>query len=220
MSKKSLTSILIVMVTGVVVLSACAPGVAGNAVNGVVSSNGTENPAMQTGPISTGADKSGAGAASGDNAYLPAETIPALNLVYTDTTNKFSVGYPSTFAVRTRSADQLNVFNPMPASAILFMNPSAALSQVPDEPGDLEIRVFYPIEIPAINDWLKSVGLTTSNEKNLMYNTDNASGVKVCRSDMLAPNCSYFFYGNNRVYQLISMTQTGDAMLNTFKILP
>jgi len=220
MSKKSLTSVLIVMVTGILVLSACAPGVAGSGDTGVLSSNGTENPAIQNGPSSNEAQKSGPGASDEGGSALPGENIPVLSLVYTDTTNKFSVGYPSTFATRTRTAEQLSLFNPKPSAAILFMNPIAAQSQVPDEPGDLEIRVYYPIEIPAINDWLKSVGLTTSNEKNLMYTTDNASGVKVCRSDMLAPNCSYFFYANNRVYQLISMTQTGDAMLNTFKILP
>ena len=226
MSKKWFSSMLMVTVAGLLVLAACAPtdsfaNQQGNPDGGVVSSDGSVelNP-MQLNPASTGVGKSDAGAGSGDSASDPGRAVPKLALLYTESTYKFSVSYPADFVSRTRSAEQLAKLDFKPIASFMFMDPAAAKSQAPDEPGDLEIRIYNPVDKTALVEWLRSVGLTTSSELPPMYKTDNVSGLKVCRSTMIAPSCTYFFFGNNKVYQLISMTLTGDAMLNTFMLLP
>ena len=233
MSKKWFLSGVVAAV--VLVLAACAP-VAGNpGAGGVVSVTRTNpNGSIPAGAGQTAIGQSGAGApagsvtSSGGVVTGPGQSQPGTGgVVYTDATYKFSVTIPSDFVLRTRTAEQLAQWNPKAVAGILIMNPDTANSQVPDEPGDLEVRVYDLAGATSLDGWLKAAGLTASSNTNsggnsgsdLMYRISNGSGAKVCRSTMIAPQCSYFFMGNAWVYQLISMTQAGDSMLATFTIV-
>ena len=241
MSKK--WSSLWLVAAGLLVLAACAPA-AGYSAKGVVVSVAGTMPSdyMQSGAVQTsgsgtaaGGVESGAGApsapgADGAGAVTDSGQTQSVagGVLYTNATYKFSVTIPSDFVVRPRVAQQLAQWNPKAVAGILFMNPTSASSQVPDEPGDLEVRVYDLAGAASLDGWLNAAGLpagtSTNNDgntgTNTMYWVSKASGVKVCRSTMIAPQCTYFFIGNNWVYQLISMTQAGDSMLASFTIAP
>ena len=221
MSKKWFRSIFLVMVSSLLILAACAtetysgeqslPGEAG-------SNSPTTNPVPANGQTQTDTQNE---TVTIDNLEVQAGNT-ALTNGNTDkeSTYKFSVVYPSVFVLRNRSSEQMATYNPVPVAAFMYMNPTAASSQAPDEPGDLEVRVYQSAGITSIDKWLNSVGLSNGSNAPKVYKTANVTGVEVCSPMMIAPNCSYFIMGKDWVYQLMTMTLEGESMLKTFTLLP
>jgi hypothetical protein len=148
---------------------------------------------------------------------IPLETMG----VYTDNTYAFSVAYPDTFVARMQPAEQLAQFTPMPSAALRVMSPVVAASDLGDrEPADLEIRVYKVGQIASLERWLTSNGLLSAGDTVQPFQAATVSGVEVCASTMLAPGCSYFVLGGGRIYQLTPATQEGEAMMDTFTLLP
>ena len=88
------------------------------------------------------------------------------------------------------------------------------------EPADLEIRVYENPGTPAVEGWLASSGFGADFTTPEPFKTANVSGVKVCAATMIAPGCSYVVMGKGWVYSLTPSSQTGEAMIQTFKLLP
>jgi hypothetical protein len=144
-------------------------------------------------------------------------------VTYTDSTYGFSVSYPDDFVFRTLPAEKLAGLKPKPLASFIIMNPVTASSDIVDlEPADLEIRVYGGGEIEALESWLISNGLlpTDGTVPLQPFQAANVSGIKVCASTMIAPNCSYFVPGKGWVYQLIPVTLEGEAMIDTFMLVP
>lgn len=142
--------------------------------------------------------------------------------VYTDSTYKFSVSYPANFVFRTQPAEKLAQLMPTPAASFIFINPTAASSDVADlEPADLEIRVYPPGQTTSLDNWLTSNGLLPADGSIPVkpFQATNVSGVEVCASTMIAPGCSYFVLGGGRVYQMTPASLEGESMSKTFKLI-
>jgi hypothetical protein len=118
-------------------------------------------------------------------------------------------------------AEHLAQFTPMPSAALRVMSPVIAASDLGDrEPADLEIRVYEVGQIASLERWLTSNGLLSAGDTVQPFQAANVSGVEVCASTMLAPGCSYFVLGSTWIYQLTPATQEGEAMMDTFMLLP
>ena len=52
------------------------------------------------------------------------------------------------------------------------------------------------------------------------YQNGRVSGLKVCQATMIAPGCSVYVLRGDRVYQLTPMSVEGEAMIETFALLP
>lgn len=146
---------------------------------------------------------------------------PEAMIVYTDPTYPFSLRHPAGFVVRAQPPEKLAQLSPAPTAAWIFMNPSAASSQIADlEPADLEIRVYASRQDAALNDWLTSHSLLPADNSVPLkpFRISNASGVQLCSSTMIAPACSYFVTSGNSIYQFIPATQAGEAMLATVQL--
>jgi hypothetical protein len=218
--------------TGAVVPSAVPASARATATNQAQS--GGEGGVVEVTPMSatelaaqpTGQSEPGAGAASGGPQAQPdaqsGQPQSGTMLVYTDSTYKFSVGYPAGFVFRTLPAEKLAQLEPRPAASFIFINPTAASSDVADlEPADLEIRVYAAGQITSLESWLTSNGLLPADGSvpPKPFQTANVSGVQVCASTMIAPGCSYFVLGKGWIYQLTPAAVEGETMVHTFKLL-
>ena len=220
MSTNSFSFTLGMMVAGLLVLAACTPA-AGSDVVSINKNGGTAVTTAGPGIPSNQPGSSEPGTGVGETVTTPESTQPPTGkrLVSTDTNYKFSVSYPDNFVVRSLPAEKFVGLNPVPVAAIFFMNPTAASSQVPDEPGDLEVRIYSPAGVPALDGWLKSAGLT-SGATSQAFKTAYVSGIEVCGSTMVFPRCRDYVFGNGWVYQLTSTSVEGEAMLQTFQLVP
>ena len=174
----------------------------------------------------TGQSEAGAGATSAGVPVEPsaqAGTPPEQMVVYTNSTYKFNMSHPSNFVLRTQSAEKLAQLQPKPLAAFIFMNPVTASSDSVDlEPADLEIRVYNAGQTTALTSWLMSNGLLPKDGSvsPQPFQTPHVSGVRVCASTMIVPNCSDFVIGSGWIYQLIPVTIIGETMVQTFTLVP
>lgn len=146
-----------------------------------------------------------------------------LDAVYTNAAYKFEVAHPADFVIREQPADKLAQLTPTPVASFTFMNPVLARSQnVELELADLEIRVFNAGPTATLENRIKSIGVVPEDSIRPLtpFVTSKITGVEVCASSMIFPACSYFFTGSDWVYQLIPVTLEGEAMLDTFDIIP
>jgi hypothetical protein len=211
---------LSVVLASLSVVAACSPNMS-TPQPGVPATSGPEQTSVVTSPASSGEGVSQAGEPADGKPDITGggESRDGKGVVYDDSRYKFSVVYPSGFKVRTRKAGQLALQDPRPVAAFLFMNPVAANSEAPDEPGDLEVQIYSQGGAASLERWLKSAGFLANGEGlPATYRTEHLSGMKVCRSTMIVPNCFYFFMGNGWIYRVTTMTLSGNEMLNSFKL--
>jgi hypothetical protein len=175
----------------------------------------------------TGQSQPGAGATNEGSQGEPEEEDeqpqPGELVVYADSTFKFSVSYPADFVFRAQPMEKLANLKPKPEAAFIIMNPVTASSDIVDlEPADLEIRVYGVGQITSLESWLTSDGLLPVDGSVPLrpFHTAHISGVEVCASTLIAPGCSYFVLGKGWVYQLTPATLEGEAMIDTFMLIP
>ena len=197
------------MIAGILFLAACTPGTYSFTLPGASGGGKGTEPKLPGGQSQPGA--------AGEEE--PTETVQP-GVASVNATYKFSVISPADFVIRVLSNEELVDLHPKPVVVFTYMNPETAQSEVPNEPSDLEIRVYDPAGATSLNGWLQSVGLTAGMQAPIPFKTAHASGVEVCRTTMIAPNCFYFFFGRDWVYQLTTMTQEGDIMVQSFVIVP
>ena len=143
--------------------------------------------------------------------------------IYTDPTYGFTIGYPKGFVVRQQDVSKLAQFKPTPLVSTFFMNPTMAAGELAGvEPPDLEVRVYRAQAADSLQTWLVSVGFASSETIAAAKPFRNAgvSGLEVCHSTMAAPGCSVYVLHNGRVYQLTPISKEGEAMIQTFALLP
>ena len=68
------------------------------------------------------------------------------------------------------------------------------------EPPDLEVRVYEVGGGDSLKRWLVSVGFIDSGTVAKPYRNGSVSGLKVCKSTMIAPGCSVYVFQSARVY--------------------
>jgi hypothetical protein len=201
-----------------VVLATATPG---NGTGNVVDATPMPPEVLTTQP--PGSSDPGAGAGGGGAPPPNQEQPPQVGnmLTYTDDQFKFSVEYPADYVIRAQPESKLQAFSPVPKAAYRFLSPALAASQAPDEPGDLTIQIYAADGEATLQDWLKTNGLAPADGAALPeFKTPNATGVEVCSSSMLGPGCAYYFLGTGWVYQLTPASQVGEAMIQTFKMMP
>ncbi|MBI3161136.1 MAG: hypothetical protein HYZ23_01435 [Chloroflexi bacterium] len=169
----------------------------------------------------TGSD-SDFGYGEGDSQTPPSEAQVAPSdtwVTYGDTTYKFGVDHPSDYTFRPLQGEKLDRLTPKPAAAFVILSPAKANSDVADlEPPDLEIRIHALGQADSLEEWLKSAGMPGADASPKQFQASKVSGLKVCISTMVVPDCSYFFSGGDWVYQLIPASLEGEAMLQTFTL--
>jgi hypothetical protein len=142
---------------------------------------------------------------------------------YVDPTYGFSISYPSGFVVQPQDVSKLAQFTPTPVASIFFMNPTMATGALAGiEPPDLEVRVYQAGAVDSLKSWLVSVGFAAVDSGAIVqpYRHASVSGLKVCQSTMIAPGCSVYVLRSGRVYQLTPISREGEAMIETFALLP
>lgn len=142
---------------------------------------------------------------------------------YVDPTYGFSIGYPKGFVVRPQDVSKLAQFTPTPLASIFFMNPTMAAGDLSGiEPPDLQVRVYQAGAMDSLKSWLVSVGFVSNDSGTVTqaYRNASVSGLKVCQSTMIAPGCSVYVLRSGRVYQLTPISLEGEAMIETFALLP
>ena len=141
--------------------------------------------------------------------------------VYSDNSFGFSVVVPANFVVQAADAARLSGLVPAPDAAVYFVEPGLAESALAgtDAP-NLEVRVFETGPVTALSDWLVAAGMGADLAQTPTALGSGLSGVKVCASTMITPNCSIFVAGANRVYQLRALDQAGDAIAQSFAVAP
>jgi hypothetical protein len=140
---------------------------------------------------------------------------------YVNSTYGFSIGYPNDFVVRLQDVSKLAQFTPTPVASIFFMNPTMAAGDLAGiEPPDLEVRVYQTGAVDSLKSWLVSVGFASADSVVQPYRNASVSGLKVCQSTMIAPGCSVYVLRSGRVYQLTPISREGEAMIETFALLP
>jgi hypothetical protein len=148
---------------------------------------------------------------------------PAGWTAYVDPTYGFRIGYPHGFVVQPQDVAKLAQFTPTPVASIFFMNPTMAAGALAGiEPPDLEVRVYQAGAVDSLSSWLVSVGFASVDSGAVVqpYRNANISGLQVCQSTMIAPGCAVYILHRGRVYQLTSISQEGEAMGETFALLP
>ena len=173
-------------------------------------------------PPGKGTDASPPGGAVEEESLPPAmEGLPQRPWVnFASDEYKFSLEYPPGFTVEPKSADDLSNLTPSPVAAFEFLSPELASSDTPElEPPDLDLRVFDAQGAVSLEGWLNSVDLMNSDSDE-EFQTEKISGLEICSSTMIFPGCSYFFFGNGWAYQLTPASLVGEAMVNTFSLLP
>lgn len=178
------------------------PGVSSSSESGQTESGVTDSNQGQTNP-DTG------------------QTQPVPNgwSVYSSDQFGFTVAYPSNFVIGSPSAGVLAQLMPAPNASVYFADPNIAASALAgtDAP-DLEVRIFESGPVQSLDRWLASAGVVTAGDgKNVApYVSASASGLEVCESTMVAPGCSLFIAGKDRVYQLRYTTLEGETMAASF----
>ncbi|HEV7672677.1 MAG TPA: hypothetical protein VGS22_29505 [Thermoanaerobaculia bacterium] len=149
-----------------------------------------------------------------------AEARPGFS-TYTDPTHGFSISFPKGFVVRPQDVSKLVRSSPALVASVFFMNPTMATGDQAGPP-DLEVRVYRANGADSVKSWLVSVRFATSEGLAAAKPFRNASvaGLEVCRSPMLAPNCSIYVLRDDRVYQLTPLSIEGTAMIETFALPP
>jgi hypothetical protein len=140
--------------------------------------------------------------------------------IYTNATYKFAVSSPVNSVLRNMAAEKIAKLTPKPVLALQFMNTKTLLSSAPDEPADLEVRVFDRAGATSLENWLAASGITSTSTTPKAFTKAKTAGLEVCPATMLGPGCSYYFYGNGWVYQLIPASINGEAALKTFTLIP
>jgi hypothetical protein len=80
--------------------------------------------------------------------------------------------------------------------------------------------VYDAGDAASVESWLTANQLAPADGSTMpAFQTANVSGVQVCSSTMIAPGCQFYVLGDGWVYQLTAATQTGEAMIQTFKLL-
>jgi hypothetical protein len=139
--------------------------------------------------------------------------------VYADPTYGFSIHYPNGFKVRSQDVKRLAQFTPTPVASIFFMNPTMAAGDLAGiEPPDLEVRIYEVGAVDSLSKWLVSVGFASvdSIASAQPFVGHSFSGLKVCRSTMIAPGCSIYLLHRGFVVQLTPMSVEGETMAETF----
>ena len=139
---------------------------------------------------------------------------------YADSAYGFSMMVPPDFIVRAADAARLTGLMPAPSAAVYFMNPTTADSALAgtDAP-DLEVRIFESGPIGALGDWLTAAG-SVADQTTTPYQLGGLSGVQICATTMVFPQCSIFVAGNDRVYQLRALNLEGETMAQSFTLTP
>ena len=192
---------------------------------GLATTNGCHPDATQnTAPSPAGQQTEPRAGETGDETPGPeAPVAPEGWSTYADPTYGFTIGYPKGFVVRQQDVSKLSQFTPTPLVSTFFMNPTMAAGELAGvEPPDLEVRVYRAQAADSLKTWLVSVGFATSDTIAAAKPFRNAgvSGLEVCHSTMAAPGCSVYVLYNGRVYQLTPISKEGEAMIQTFALLP
>jgi hypothetical protein len=170
-----------------------------------------------------GAGEPGAGE-TGQQPASPGPPVPPLGwTAYVDPTYGFSIDYPKGFVIQPQDVSKFAQFSPTPVASMFFMNPSMAAGALAGiEPPDLDVRVYHAGSVDSLERWLESVGLTSVDSGAVVqpYRNASVSGLKVCQSTMMAPGCSVYVLHSGRVYQLAPISREGEAMMETFALLP
>lgn len=149
------------------------------------------------------------------------EALPEADwVIYSDETLGFIVAHPSHFVVRQADAARLAELVPAPSSAFYFVDPDMAerVMAGSDAP-DLEVRIFESGPVDSLADWLTSAGVG-DDQMQTSVQVGGLSGLEVCGSTMIFPNCSTFVVANERVYQLRALNLEGEAMAQSFTPAP
>lgn len=141
-------------------------------------------------------------------------------VVYSDSHFGFSVAHPADFVVRQADEARLVGLVPSPSASIYIVQPAMAESALEgvDAP-DLEVRVFETGPVNSLSDWLVSAGLG-SNQTQTAIQLGELPAVSVCGSTMIVPNCTTFVNGGDRVYGLRALNLEGEAMAESFSLVP
>lgn len=155
-------------------------------------------------------------------ALVAAIPVPAADgSTYADPALGWSLRYPKGFVVQLQDVAKLARFAPAPIASIFFMSPAMAAGGLAGiEPPDLEVRIYRAEASDSLKGWLVSVGMATPESVAAARPFQNASvsGLQVCRSTMVAPNCSVYVLRGDRVYQLTAISLEGEAMIETFTL--
>lgn len=197
-----------------------AQGQADGVIVDVTPMSEAELAAQGAGASAPGGAASDAGTGQTEPGAGDTQSFPQNWTTYTDSAYGFSLEYPQSFQVAQASPALFSQLAVAPAASVYIMDPNIAQSALAgtDAP-DLEIRIHETGQIASLESWLASVGLTTADAPSTeVYQSAGASGLKVCESTMIVPNCSIFFTGNGRIYQLRPLNQEGETMASTFRL--
>lgn len=228
---------LLVSVMGLATLSSSEQAAAGDTtVSKTRQQSGTELNRVETTPMSAaelanqppGQSEPGTGeSGAGDTGKLPPSPglaePPASWPAYVDPTYGFSISYPNGFVVQLQDVSELAQFTPTPVASIFFMNPTMAAGDLAGiEPPDLEVRVYQAGAVDSLKSWLVSVGFASADKGAVAkpYQKASVRGLKVCQSTLIAPGCSVYVLRSDLVYQLTPSSLEGEAMMETFALLP
>lgn len=225
-------NVLAALVVSVVTLASTADGATSSSIAQEAESESdmTESAPM---PLAEPADPPPGGSEPGaaefeDSAVgaQPPDSVPVLPAgvtTHVDPIRGFSIDHPGGFLVLPQEASRLSQFHPAPVASIFFTTPiPGAGDRGGMDPPDLEVRVYAAGAALSLESWLASVGFTsaeggTSTEP---CRSARAVGLKVCQSTMIFPGCSCFFLRGGSVFQLTPASLEGEAMVETFTLLP
>lgn len=193
-----------------------------NMVEGIPMSEQEPGNQLQ-GQSEPGAAESVAGETDKKTPNLGLPVRPAGWAVYIDPAYRFRIGHPNGFVVCPQNVAKLAEFTPMPVASIFFMNPTMAGGALAGiEPPDLEVRVYQAGTVDSLKSWLILVGFSSANSGTIAqpYRNSGVSGLEVCQSTMISPGCSVYVLRSGRVYQLTPISRKGEAMIETFTLLP
>jgi hypothetical protein len=156
-----------------------------------------------------------------DPGTVQTQPVPSGWSTYFDSAYGFSVAYPSNFVIGLPDSSLLTSLVPAPNASVYFANPNIAESALAgNDAPDLEVRVFESGPLSSLESWMNSVGVIAAGDGKTTrpYQNASASGLEVCESTMLAPGCTIFIAGNERVYQLRFTTLEGEMMAGSFSL--
>jgi hypothetical protein len=177
------------------------------------------NQPPESSPSGAGESDAGGGFDPGSGVTEEMEISRDTWSVYTDSTYQFAMAHPADFVVRPLDSAKLAEFTPAPLASIRFMSPAIANSDLGDlDIPELNVRIFPAPPDGSLENWLVASGLATEGDSAAAYQNAAVSGLQVCLSTMLAPNCSIFVMGNGWVYQLTPLGPVGEAMVDSFSL--
>jgi hypothetical protein len=154
---------------------------------------------------------------------VESQSVPSGWTTYIDSTYGFSVAYPSNFVISHPDNSLLTPLIPTPNASVYLADPNIAESALAgiDAP-NLEVRIFETGLISSLDSWLNSAGALVPGDGKTTrpYRNASVSGLEVCESTMVAPGCTIFIAGNNRVFQLRFTTLEGETMAASFSLTP